>query len=179
MKKILMIALAAMMLLSLCACTAEEPAGNDPTTAPTDGNVTPSTTPVGYTFTYEGYQFGVDMDMSIVREKLGEPNDKEEMDSCAFGGKNIRYYYNSIQITTTDDQGYERIYSIYFDNDLANTEEGICAGNASSAAQVKAVYGEPSEASSESCLVYAKDGMYLKFNLNGDMVSSIDYTLLA
>ena len=177
MKKLLVMVLAAAMLLSLCACGADTSDVTDPST-PSDGNVTPSTTPVGYTFTYEDYQFGVDMDMSIVLEKLGEPNDKEEMNSCAFGGKNVRYYYNSIQITTTDDQGYERIYSIYFDNDLANTEEGICAGNVSSAAQVKAAYGEPSEKSSETCLVYDKDGMFLRFNLDGDKVSTIEYTLL-
>lgn len=173
MKKFLMLVLAAAMLLSLCAC-AGDPAATDPTQG---GDVTPSTTPVGYTFTYNGYQFGVDMSVDTVLEQLGEPKDKEELNSCAFGGKNVRYYYNSIQITTTDDQGYERIYSVYLEDDLVATEKGISVN--STADQVKAAYGEPSEASSETCLVYLKDGMYLKFNLSGDKVSSINYTLLA
>ena len=175
MKKFLVMVLAAAMLLSLCACGADTTEASNATT-PSDGNVTPSTTPIGYTYTYNGSQFGVDMDMSIVLEKLGEPKDKEEMNSCAFGGKNVRYYYNSIQITTTDDQGYERIYSIYLEDDMVNTEKNICAGN--TVDQVKAAYGEPSEKSSETCLVYDKDGMFLRFNLDGDKVSTIEYTLL-
>lgn len=175
MKKFLVMVLAAAMLLSLCACGADTTEASDATT-PSDGNVTPSTTPIGYTYTYNGYQFGVDMDMSIVLEKLGEPKDKEEMNSCAFGGKNVRYYYNSIQITTTDDQGYERIYSIYLEDDMVKTEKNICANN--TVDQVKAAYGEPSEKSSETCLVYDKDGMFLRFNLDGDKVSTIEYTLL-
>ena len=175
MKRILMIALAAILMLSLCAC------GTDDSAAPVDptkgGNVAPSTTPVGYTFTYNGYQFGVDMDVDVVVENLGQPKDQETLASCAFDGKNIRYYYNSIQITTTDDQGYNRIYSVYLEDDLVSTEKGISVG--STAEQVKAAYGEPSDASGETCLVYAKDGMYLKFNLKDNKVSSINYTLLA
>ena len=62
MKKFLIIALAAMLVLGLCACAESDPAG---TTAP--GN-TPSG-PVGYLFTYNGYQFGVGMAMKDV--KLG------------------------------------------------------------------------------------------------------------
>lgn len=174
MKRFLMIALAAVLVLCLCACGEDAPTATDPTKS---GDVTPSTTPVGYTFTYNGYQFGVDMSIDTVVENLGEPKDKMEMESCAFGGKNVVYYYNSIQINTTDDQGYERIYTIYLEDDLVATEKGISVG--STADQVKAAYGDPSEASSESCLVYSKDGMYLKFNLKADKVSSITYTLLA
>lgn len=174
MKRIFLIALAAMMVLSLCACGGDEPAATDPTKG---GNVIPSTTPVGFTFTYNGYQFGVDMSIDTVVQNLGQPKDKAEMNSCAFGGTNYVYYYNSIQINTTDDQGYDRIYTIYLEDDLVTTEKGVCVGN--TAQQVKDAYGEPSEASSETCLVYAKDGMYLKFNLKADKVSSITYTLLA
>ena len=169
-----MIALAAIMVLCLCACGTDDPAATDPTKG---GNVTPSTTPVGFTFTYNGYQFGVDMSIDTVVENVGEPKDKAEMNSCAFGGTHYVNYYNSIQINTTDDQGYDRIYTIYLEDDLVSTEKGISVGN--TAQQVKDAYGEPSEASSETCLVYAKDGMYLKFNLKADKVSSITYTLLA
>ena len=174
MKRFLMIALAALLVLGLCACGEDTPAPTDPTKG---GDVTPSTTPVGYTFTYNGYQFGVDMSIDTVVDNLGQPKDKAEMNSCAFGGTNFVYYYNSIQINTTDDTGYDRIYTIYLEDDLVATEKGISVGN--TAQQVKEAYGEPGEASSETCLVYAKDGMYLKFNLKADKVSSITYTLLA
>lgn len=173
MKKFLMIALAAMLVLSLCAC------GGDPQTtdpAETTGDVTPSTKPVGYTFTYNGYQFGVDMAVDGVLAKLGTPNDQYTSASCAFGGADTVYYYSSIQISANDEQGYNRIYSIYLEDDLVSTEKGICIGN--TAEQVKTAYGEPDAISTENCLIYAKDGMKLKFNLNGDKVSSILYEML-
>lgn len=173
MKRYILLALALIMVLSLCACgdpATTEPAGT------TGGNVTPSTTPKGYTFTYNGTQFGVDMAMEGVLAKLGDPNDKAVSASCAFGGEDTVYYYNSIQISTNDEQGYERIYSIYLSDDLVSTEKNICIGN--TADQVKAAYGEADAASSDSCLIYTKDGMSLRFNLKDGKVSSILYTTI-
>ena len=164
------------MLLSLCACGNDEPpVASDPTSG--GSNKTPSTTPVGYTFTYNDYQFGVGMAVDAVLEKLGEPVQKLESESCAFGGKDTVYYYSSIQISTNDEDGYEKIYSVYLEDDLVSTEKGVCVGN--TADQVKAAYGEPGQDSGESCLIYAKDGMYLKFNLKDNKVSSITYTTIA
>lgn len=179
MKRILTLALAALLVLCLCACgkdNGETPAATDPTKA---GDKTPSTTPVGYTFTYNDYdyQFGVGMAAEGVLEKLGEPDTKLESESCAFGGMDTVYYYGSLQISTNDEDGYEKIYSIYLDYDLNGTEEGISVGN--TADQVKDAYGEPGDASSENCLIYAKDGMYLKFILKDNKVSAITYTTLA
>lgn len=173
MKKFLMIALAAVLVLGLCAC-GEDTNTTDP--AETTGNVTPSSKPVGYTFTYNGCQFGVDMAVDAVLTKLGEPKDQYTSASCAFNGQDTIYYYSSIQISANDEQGYNRIYSIYLEDDLVSTEKGICIGN--TAEQVKSAYGEPDASSTDSCLVYAKDGMKLKFNLNGDTVSSILYEML-
>ncbi|MBQ7415979.1 MAG: hypothetical protein IJW14_02955 [Oscillospiraceae bacterium] len=171
MKKLLTILLSALMVLSLCAC------GEDAQTTEPSGNTnTPSTTPVGYTFTYNGYQFGVGMSVDAVLSKLGTPRDQYTSNSCAFGGEDTVYYYSSIQISTNDEEGYEKIYSIYLEDDLVTTEKGICIGN--TADQVKAAYGEPDAASSDSCLIYAKDGMKLRFNMNGDKVSSITYDTL-
>ena len=167
------------LVLGLCACgTDDTSAATDPTTATTGGDKNPpSTTPVGYLFTYNDYQFGVGMAVEAVLEKLGEPQTKIESESCAFGGQDNVYYYNGILISTNDEDGYEKIYSIYLQDDTKATEKGICVGN--TAEQVKSAYGEPSEASGETCLVYAKDGMYLKFNLKDGKVSSIDYTVIA
>lgn len=174
MKKYMLIVLALMMVLSLCACGEDanttEPAGT------TGGNVTPSTTPKGYTFTYNATQFGVDMAVDSVLTKLGEPKDKAVSASCAFGGEDTVYYYSSIQISTNDEQGYERIYSIYLEDDLVSTEKNICIGN--TADQVKAAYGEADAASSDACLIYSKDGMSLRFNLKDGKVTSILYTTI-
>ena len=164
------------LVLALCACggaPANPTTGNDATEP--NGN-TGSTTPVGYTFTYNGYQFGVDMIADAPLENLGEPKDQYTSESCAFGGEDTVYYFNSIQVSTNNEYGYERIYSIYLEDDLVSTEKGISIGN--TVAQVKAAYGEPDASSSDSCLIYAKDGMKLRFNLNGDKVSSIAYDML-
>ena len=59
---------------------------------------------------------------------------------------------------------------------MVSTEKGICIGN--TAEQVKTAYGTPDEASTDSCLIYAKEGMKLKFILDGDKVSSILYEML-
>ena len=83
---------------------------------------------------------------------------------------------SSIQISTNNEQGYERIYSIYLEDDLVSTEKGICSGN--TADQVKAAYGEADAASSDSCLIYSKDGMSLRFNLTDGKVSSILYNMV-
>ena len=174
MKKFMLIALALVMVLALCAC-GDDPVTTDPA-GTTNSNVTPSNNPKGYTFTYNGTQFGVDMAVESVLTKLGEPKDKYTSASCAFGGEDTVYYYSSIQISTNDEQGYERIYSIYLEDDLVATEKNVCIGN--TADQVKAAYGEPDAASSDACLIYSKDGMSLRFNLTDGKVSSILYTTI-
>jgi hypothetical protein len=173
MKKFAAILLVLIMVMSLCACGGGSgtPDQNSGSTEP-QGN-TGSTIPVGYTFTYNGYQFGVDMIADAPLENLGEPKDQYTSESCAFGGEDTVYYFNSIQVSTNNEYGYERIYSIYLEDDLVSTEEGICVG--SSAEDVKSAYGEPGDKSSDVCLIYEKDGMTLNFNLVDGVVSTILY----
>lgn len=171
MKKLAAILLALTMVLALCACGGTTPdVGNDGGEAPkTEIN----TTPTGYLFTYNGYQFGVDMAAEDVIATLGEPKDKYTSESCAFGGEDTVYYYSSIQISTNNEDGYERIYSIYLEDDLVSTEKGISVG--STAEDVKSAYGEPGDKSTDVCLVYEKDSMTLSFNLTDGVVSTILY----
>ena len=172
MKKFAAILMILTMVLALCACGGTETPN---TTEPTQNNnqSTGSTTPAGYTFTYNGYQFGVDMIADAVLENLGEPKDQYTSESCAFGGEDTVYYYNSIQVSSNNELGYERIYSIYLEDDLVSTEEGICVGSTADA--VKSAYGEPGANSTDVCLIYEKDGMTLNFNLVDGVVSTILY----
>ena len=176
MKKFAAILLAMTMVLALCACGSTPETPNNPDSG---SNVTPdggsnvNPTPTGYLFTYNGYQFGVDMKADDVLASLGEPKDKYTSESCAFGGEDTVYYYNSIQVSTNNEYGYERIYSIYLEDDLVSTEKGICVG--STADDVKNAYGEPGDKSSDVCLIYEKDGMTLNFNLVNGVVSTILY----
>lgn len=173
MKKFAAISMALIMVLALCACGGNAGTPNTPnnTTAPNVNSG--STTPAGYTFTYNGYQFGVDMVADAPIANLGTPKDQYTSESCAFGGEDTVYYYSSIQVSTNNEYGYERIYSIYLEDDLVSTEEGICVG--STAEDVKAAYGEPGDKSTNVCLIYEKDGMTLNFNLVDGVVSTILY----
>lgn len=173
MKKFVLIVLALIMALSLCACGEGEPEATKDDGATQAPSTSISTTPKGYLFTYNGVQFGVDMAVEGVIEKLGEPKDKYTSESCAFGGKDTVYYYDGIQISSNDEEGYERIYSIYLESDLVSTEKNICIGD--SADKVKSTYGDPGEGSTETNLVYPKDGMTLSFNIKDGVVSSILY----
>lgn len=169
MKKLICIVLALVCVFGLVACT--DNSGNGTTTKPTTGD---KNTPKGYLFTYNGTQFGVDMAMDSVLTKLGQPDDKLTSASCAFGGNDTVYYYDSIEISTNDELGYERIYSIYLKDDLVSTEKNICVG--ATADEVKTAYGEPSITAGNG-LTYEKDGMTLKFNLKDGSVSSILYIM--
>lgn len=174
MKKFTAILMVLTMVLGLCACGS---AGTPNTTEATKNNQnnqnTGNTTPVGYTFTYNDCKFGVDMIADDVLAKLGTPKDQYTSESCAFGGEDTVYYYSSIQVSTNNEYGYERIYSIYLEDDLVSTEEGICVG--STAEDVKSTYGEPGANSSDACLIYEKDGMTLNFNLVDGLVATILY----
>ena len=169
MKKLICIVLALVCVFGLVACT-DNGNTNTTTTKPAGDKNTPR----GYLFTYNGTQFGVDMAMDTVLTKLGEPADKYTSASCAFGGLDTVYYYDSIEISTNDELGYERIYSIYLKDDLVSTEKNICVGDTADA--VKAAYGEPSVTAANG-LTYEKDGMTLKFNLKDDCVSSVLYIM--
>jgi hypothetical protein len=57
-----------------------------------------------------------------------------------------------------------------------STEKGISIG--ATPEQVKAAYGEPDSVSTENCLIYAKDGMKLRFMIRDGKVSSIVYDML-
>lgn len=172
MKKFFAIATAAVMALSLCACgddTNKEPEastqGSEATNPTTQG-------PVGYTFTHNDVQFGVDMSAAKVVEALGKYDDRAETESCAFGGMDVDYYYPDFVINTNTEDGYERIYSIRLVSDMVETEEGVCLFQTADA--VTAAYGEPSQ-STDTTMVYEKDGMTLTFLLTNGEITSIQY----
>lgn len=182
MKKIICIALAMVMLLALSACGGNDNSSNNgdktPTTpAPTTRPVPPpvDVKPIGYRFTYNDYQIGLNIKMDQVVELIGEANDSNTSDSCAFGGTDTTYYYDSFRITTSDDRGFEWVYQITLTDDMVSTEEGICIG--STAAEVTAAYGQ-SEGDTDAKLIYSKDGMRLEFAIKNGTVSAIRYTML-
>ena len=177
MKKIFCMLLAILMLLALCAC-GEQGNNNDggQTTTTTAPSVpTDDGKPLGYSFTYNGQQFGLNMKMDDVKALIGEPTKSNTSDSCAFNGTDTTHYYDSFRVTTSDDRGYEWIYEITLTDDLVETEEGIYIG--ATADEVTAKYGV-SEGTSDALMTYSKDGMKLMFVITDGVVTAIRYTML-
>lgn len=172
MKKFSLIAVVLIAAMLLCACGSGD--GEVQTTGTTGGQV--SEGPVGYTFTYDGVQMGVDMDATEVLEELGEPKSRVVSASCAFDGNDILYDYRSFRLTTNDEQGHERIYCIELMDDMAQTEKGIKFGSTSEA--ITAAYGDPTTTNAGG-FIYEKEGMELRFLLKDGKVTSIQYLLKA
>lgn len=170
MKKFSLIAVFLIAAMVLCACGGGAPQSTEGSEQ--GGQVQEG--PVGYTFTYDDVQMGVDMDAADVLEALGEAKSRVVSASCAFGGNDIVYDYQSVKISTNDELGYERIYCIEVVDDMAQTEKGIKIGSASDA--VTAAYGEPTTTNAGG-VIYEKDGMQLRFLMKDGKVTSIQYLL--
>ena len=96
MKKFAAILMVLTMVLALCACTSAEVPNTtqaDQGNNQNNGQNSGSTTPAGYTFTYNDCQFGVDIVAADVLAKLGTPKDQYTSESCAFGGEDSRFAY--------------------------------------------------------------------------------------
>lgn len=177
MKKnaILILALIAAMLLCACSGGGNETTTTQPTQSQTQPQQQgPAKDPVGYTFTYEGVQFGVGMDGAEVFKALGDPKDRAVTESCAFGGNDIVYDYRSVKISANDEEGYEKIYCIELVDDMAQTEKGIKVG--STDAQVTEAYGEPATTNAGG-VIYTKDGMELRILMKDGKVTNIQYMI--
>lgn len=126
----------------------------------------------GYVFETGGVEIAVDMDMSILEDKLGEPVSYFEEPSCAAQGIAKLYTYASYEVDTYPDGDKDLVASIILKDDNVATAEGVDLSMTK--ADVIEKYGEDYE-ESEGCIMYAKDGMKLKFILDGENLAAIEY----
>jgi hypothetical protein len=171
MKRFIALSLVLLTLLALCACGADTNETQPSTTAP---NQTATDTPMGYPMTYNNVTFGIGMKADGVLDALGEAKSRVVSASCAFGGNDIVYDYQSVKISANDENGYEMIYCIELVDDMAQTQKGIKIGSTKDA--VIAAYGDATKTVGVN-LLYEKDGMELRFLLKNDKVTSIQYIL--
>ncbi|MBP3568551.1 MAG: hypothetical protein J6K04_05225 [Lachnospiraceae bacterium] len=130
------------------------------------------TEPKGYVFEYNGVKVGMDMEAAPVIEALGEANTYFEAPSCAFEGLDKTYGYDSFELDTYELDGKDYIAGIFFCDDLIETPEGVALFETK--ADMTAAYGENFK-EEYGMLVYEKEGMKLKFILEGDEITSIEY----
>lgn len=95
-----------------------------------------------------------------------------EEPSCAAQGIAKLYTYSSYEIDTYPDGDRDLIASIILKDDNVATSEGVDLSM--TRADVVEAYGEDYE-EAEGCITYTKDGMKLKFILDGENLASIEY----
>lgn len=131
----------------------------------------------GYLFEVEKdgktISISVDNDMKGVLEQLGEAASYFESPSCAFEGQlDKTYTYEHFRIETYPDGGKDRISSVIFLDDIAETKEGIGIGMTKE--DMEKAYGTEYE-EKDGMVVYTKDGKHLSFLVRDGKIESVQY----
>ena len=156
---------AAVMILSLGSLAACSGSGDG------SGNGGGSSSEPGFTYTNGSVTIEMNSDAAAVVEKLGEPLDYFESESCAFEGLDKVYTYPGFKLNTYPDEDKDYVLSVVFMDDTVETEEGIAIGSTKD--QVTEAYGDPAE-ESDTSLVYEKGDTEMTIGLDGDSVSSLE-----
>ena len=165
MKKIMIFAMIACMVMSLAGCAG---GGSDTTTtAPSaDG---------GFTFTYKGTEIALHAPAAPILEALGEPMKYTESASCAFEGLDKNYYFGSFYLDTYPKGEEDFVYGWWFADDSVKTDEGIYIGAAQG--DVEAAYGADSYNGTNAYVVRREQGT-LTIILEDGVVTSIQYAIV-
>ena len=184
MKKLWLVLMLAMVVVG-CGKENGENKGTEPTVTPVeqqenqnsgdnkDAVTNKVSEPKGYVFEYNGVKIGMDMEAAPIISALGDADTYFEAPSCAFEGLDKTYGYGSFEIDTYEQDGKDYISTVFFCDDLIETPEGVCLFE-TKADMIKA-YGEGFK-EEFGMLVYEKEGMKLKFILEGDEITSIEYS---
>lgn len=159
MKRISIILLAAVMLLSLVGCGSTD-------IDPQEEN---------FTFTYNGTKITLGAEAAPIIDALGEPRSYTEEPSCAFEGMDKTYYYGSFYLSTYPMDGKDYVYNLWFADDGVSTDEGIRIGSTQS--QVEDAYGKECFNGTTS-FVLTKGQSRLMILIEDDTVSSIRYEVI-
>ena len=171
MKKILALALALTMVLTLAACGGDKPAE---TTAPKAPSIVSPVTPDPAAFGYNVR--GVDIEMHAeaapILEALGEPVSYTEEASCAFTGLDKTYYFGGFYLQTYPLNDVDYVYSVWLVDDSSTTPEGVYIG--ASQAEVEAAYGAEGFNGSNA-YIYTSSTATLTILIENGVVTSIQY----
>lgn len=105
------------------------------------------------------------------KDKIKKDAEVSVIPSCAIEGNDNIYKYDNVEITTNDYGNKEVVYSIYFLDETAVTNEGIKIGD--SKEDVKKAY--PNIDDSVATYTYDKDGVRVMFTIENDVVKAIEY----
>ena len=162
MKKILALALALTMVLTLAACGGDKPAE---TTAPKAPSIVSPVTPDPAAFGYNVR--GVDIEMHAEAAVS-----YTEEASCAFTGLDKTYYFGGFYLQTYPLNDVDYVYSVWLVDDSSTTPEGVYIG--ASQAEVEAAYGAEGFNGSNA-YIYTSSTATLTILVENGVVTSIQY----
>ena len=159
MKRISLLLLAAIMLLSLVGCGSTD-------IDPQEEN---------FSFTYNGIKITLGAEAAPIIDALGEPRSYTEEPSCAFEGMDKTYYYGSFYLSTYPLNGKDFVYSFWFADDSVATEDGIRIG--STKAQMETIFGANCFNGTNSYM-QSKGESKVVYLLEDGLIKSIQYELI-
>lgn len=167
MKKTMIFALIACMLLSFAACT------------PSDSDGAGATAPVfaeedNFGFDFMNCRITLHAGAETLVAALGEPVNYTESTSCAFEGLDKSYYYGSIYLETYPLGGLDYVYGWWFADDTVTNDEGIYIG--APQADVEKAYGAATFNGTNAYVVKKPAGT-LTVIISDGVVSSIQYAI--
>lgn len=166
MRRFIVISLILLCLTAMLACSPAPTPASSLQTSPF------AATGDGYVFTVKNHAIRMHDLMPPIVTALGQPRGISETPSCAFQGMDRMYDYGSFVITTYTLNKEEKTLKVDLRDDTVETAEHVVIG--SSAADVKAAYGDPVKTVNES-MIYEKGNTRLTFILKDNTVSSIQY----
>lgn len=159
MKRVSVLFLAAILLLSMAGCGSTD-------INPQEEN---------FSFTDNGVKITLGAEAAPIIDALGEPKSYTEEPSCAFDGMDKTYYYGSFYITTYPLDGKDYIFTLWFADDGVATDEGIRIGSAQSL--VEDAYGKECFDGTNS-FTMTKEQSKLVVLMEDEKVSSIRYEVI-
>ncbi|HOB20752.1 MAG TPA: hypothetical protein PK830_09300 [Candidatus Atribacteria bacterium] len=169
MKKIISIMLLLALLVAGCAGGA---AGNNNDNNNGDKNYNGNGKVDGYVFETGGAVIAMNAEVAPIVEKLGEPLEYFEAESCAFQGMEKIYTYSGFEIKTYEIDGVDCVLSVTLLDDSVKTKEGIYLS--SSLTDVLEAYGDD-YTEGFGLYTYTKGNSELSFLVENDEVVSIEY----
>jgi len=111
-----------------------------------------------------GKEFNVD--------EIAEEGVMSQIPSRAFDGTDNVYTYSDIEITTTNIQGVEKVYSVNFLNDIIETEEKVKISDEKD--KMIEAYGNDYK-NDNTKYIYTKGDVELSFIIKNDIITNIEY----
>ena len=127
----------------------------------------------GYYLTYNNKKLELEKEFTIA--DYGQYNDSFENASCAFGDKDITYFYDGVEVETYGKDNKLIVYSIRITDENTKNDEGI--GLYDEISDVIKVYGEKYE-KNDNKYTFTKGNSALIFITQNDIIESIEYRTL-